>query len=110
MKNEKAEHTPGPWRVPPCDHQGSIRIWQEGSNFDIARVTPMPYTTGLNVCEKAHQSQGVSEQGRANARLIAASPDLLAACRAALDVLSGGGDKKESEVREQLRAAIAKGE
>jgi len=35
-------------------------------------------------------------------------PELLASCRAALDILSGGEEKTEAQVREQLRAAIAK--
>ncbi len=44
----------------------------------------------------------------ANARLIAASPDLLAAVRSAKDFLREIGDFGECPIREELNAAITK--
>ena len=47
----------------------------------------------------------------ANARLIAAAPDLLAACSAALDYLGRIEEQSEGcELRDTLRAAIARAE
>lgn len=64
----ESKHTPGPWRVDPaanCDIQTS-----DGS-FEIATTHP------------GFLSRGKADPGRAqaNARLIAAAPDLLAAMR-----------------------------
>src|SRR5690349_13380102 len=57
-------HTPGPWRV----MQGVVR----------PRVSTADGSTTVagNIC-----SLGNAEIGEANARLIAAAPDLLAACK-----------------------------
>lgn len=85
-------HTPGPWDYreaydngEPCGY-----VVQKGPAFAIADVP----------------------QGEDDARLIAAAPDLLAACERALqhieeyDESSRGGDYREAT--RTLRAAIAK--
>lgn len=50
------------------------------------------------------------EKQDANAHLIAAAPDLLAACREALALLHKHVPAKTTAVREQLAAAIQKAE
>lgn len=60
-----------------------------------------PHGAGVHVCSLPHKDE-------ANARLIAAAPDLLDACIATLSQLTEDRDEyRESDI-EQLRAAIAK--
>ena len=93
------QHTPGPWHVGIGNGDGSIfpevgrtRLEDGGTTlYPIAQVN-----RGWNAVEDD-----------ANARLIAAAPDLLAALRfaeSALDAYSGG----ESADLAVIRAAIAK--
>ncbi len=87
-------HTPGSWRL----------------NADNS--TEVMTVTGLNVA-RAHCG-GIYHiklaQAEANARLIAAAPDLLAACEAVLPWLGGLANENPSVAPEytQLFAAIAK--
>lgn len=71
----KTNHTPGPWTVNPYSfiHAGKTLI--------ACPATPEEAQAGL--C--AHPE---SEEAKANARLIAAAPDLLAACKSALAALT----------------------
>lgn len=86
------EHTPGPWRVAP----------------DAAResITPIHSASGKNVAATPH-----TERGIADAALIAAAPDLLAALKILADHASETYPHFESErgVRDiaAARAAIA---
>lgn len=83
-------HTPGPWTVNGFG----------GEFVVIARLLPD------GVAVSAHTSKRIDEI--ANARLIAAAPDLLEACRLSQDLLvalAGGG-----EVLRKVGAAIAKAE
>ena len=71
------QHTPGPWRVKK--DQGELQVWRhEPNESPITRIAavcrqPFPIDHGDHV---------------ANARLIAAAPDLLAACRLMLDAVN----------------------
>lgn len=88
-----AEHTPGPWtnhgRIP----QPGLPHSSVAAKTLIARVYSEAY--------------GDTEQETANARLVAAAPDLLDAARAALDDLISDGHA-HYRVAETLRAAIEK--
>lgn len=84
-------HTEGPWRV----------SLHRCSNGDLLRVRPIGSNTP--VCG-VHRSGGRFDEARANARLIAAAPDLLAACKLAL--ARGRVDDSEAAMN-QLAAAIA---
>lgn len=61
-----------------------------------------------------HVDSSFSDVLQANANLIAAAPDLLAACKAALEKITGTGQDgtlghhPDNPVPAQLRAAIAK--
>ena len=89
-----AQHTPGPWVVDP-----ESPTWVEDGNG----------------CCLAKTGYGDDEGDRANARLIAAAPDMLAALRALHDNIAeyakinnlGGFDNHDMR---QARAAIAKAE
>lgn len=79
-------HTPGPWTLDQSDL--GIVIDAEGD--------PIQTAGSGNV---------VSEEGYANACLIAAAPDLLAACELALEK---DGDLRGATRRGRIRDAIAK--
>lgn len=102
-----AKHTPGPWFVPtPSQDAFGDYVIQSGSNGGygvIATTNP----------------KGI-EHPEANARLIAAAPDLLAACKAAYEVihqdaLTDPADKSPEynpmiKLAAQLRNAITQAE
>jgi hypothetical protein len=88
MTAEQQGHTPGEWLMEPGDTVICIRATAEHESYRIADVGGMPYWKKF------------TETDKANARLIAAAPDLLAACRAtrkafealfAISPLSAGG-------------------
>jgi hypothetical protein len=90
-------HTPGPWRTRP---QLTQVYGREGDQRLIA-------SCGVS----AHISK---EEKAANTLLIAAAPDLLAACQAFVDAMNAGrdGDASHSELLmtalDRADAAIAK--
>ena len=89
-----SKHTPGPWRI---DEWGDI-------------------VAGLrDIAETAHiwndgGDDTLPEMRRANARLIAAAPDLLAACKALLDAIEGDSIAYWHPIWDDVRAAIAAAE
>jgi hypothetical protein len=83
-------HTPGPWQI----YGGAYK-------FIVAR--PMPNHKPF-VCELP-DSEPETEEERANADLIAAAPDLLAALKTAVKII-----EYEGFGTDELRAVIAKAE
>lgn len=99
--SDKATHTPGPWLAAEDE---------VGTNPDIC-IEAIGYGIIADV------GGGLPHVRRANARLIAAAPDLLAACEAALHdseymepgkVYHGPGHELTRETKAMLRAAIAR--
>ena len=87
----EAKHTPGPWdQVPEGDNW--IWLFHEPSQTRVARVVLY---------------SGKEDENRDNARLIAAAPDMLETCRAALADCERD-DWADSPLANQLRAVIAK--
>lgn len=82
-----SKHTPGPWRL---DGEG-LKAMVRGDDATI-------------VCLR-HRLPGIVNAE--NMRLIAAAPELLAACEAAYDAYDMGGGLAR-DVAEQLLAAIKK--
>lgn len=71
-------HTPGPWHVEPkqADHGGTLVIVNEDSSLIIAEIPP------LNIEDEPDMDDAErSPEDEANARLIAAVPELLDALR-----------------------------
>jgi hypothetical protein len=101
-------HTPGPWTVLPpesgTDDYLRVRGTRLGGRYKIANVlSAVPL--GANPIE--------AEEASANARLIAAAPELLEALRAAQELIERRwgypDDASSREVTlEQTRAAIRK--
>lgn len=103
----RATHTPGPWK-----YDGSSDPLPHDKCCSAERIAAGGVTIAeVATCED-DTCPGVSE-GWANARLIAAAPELLAACR---ELLEWTRDEYQSEVNEDAlgpvwraaRAAIAK--
>lgn len=101
------KHTPGPWQIGHKSQFGtynpSVIHTEEG--VGVATVYGIPMHVRLEeITGDAHCANGL-----ANARLIAAAPELLAAAKVALDFISSmPGDMGELE--DQLATAIDKAE
>jgi len=75
-------HTPGPWIVEPCadDYDGAINVVSEYSETAGRRTA-----NWIAECDlQREEPHGIAEN-HANARLIAAAPELLALVRRYLD-------------------------
>jgi len=83
------QHTPGPWRV------------EDGSTVYGSRAGK---TDKFEVCD----CKGYAGEREANARLIAAAPDLLEAVRLTVELLDSDGRNSNSTVVKTCRAAIAR--
>jgi hypothetical protein len=90
---DETQHTPGPWEVDGDRDGDQLLVIQSESKGEICNVT---FTLGYGHADEA------------NARLIAAAPDLLAACEAALARENQRDTPAFSSLRGQLRNAIAK--
>ena len=94
-----AQHTPGPWTVQTLWH-----------SFRVVDSRAMTFSNS-RLCDVQHWStsnRGPSrEEAEANARLIAAAPDLLDALKD-LERVSGSAMLIDDPARANARAAIAK--
>ena len=99
-----AKHTPGPWIV-----RESPKPNIEGPELRLSIKHTSPGRDGAEFCEivAGHVTAEADATARANARLIAAAPDLLAACEAAYQLGMGERDDGHA-VKTMLCAALAK--
>jgi hypothetical protein len=83
------QHTPGPWYIDCQNESAAIgyRAIIDGDGYTVCSPSPM---------------------GQANARLIAAAPDLLAALEVVREYMDHAADQFSYEDIVQIRAAIAK--
>lgn len=92
---ESVKHTPGPWETEENSYGNEIDVYP-------VKDGPPPIGRWAEICTvKDYEND---EEMRANARLIAAAPDLL---EAAHNALAGGVPK---EIAVALRLAISKAE
>ena len=97
---ETAHHTPGPWRIGQPKGDGSARIiWRNDEGPGFAGETNTNYRM---VARDIHSE--------ANARLIAAAPDMLAALRQWAVAERMGDAQITQGARASRDAAIAKAE
>ncbi len=94
-----SKHRPGPWHVSKYlgEPSGTLQVVHASGDVQVAD------------CRETWGYRLSVEEAQANARLIAAAPDLLEACKAALAVREKNG-MGEVGVSAQLRAVIAKAE
>jgi hypothetical protein len=74
------EHTPGPWEVDRTVALGAYGVWadSDGHHEQICSVLTVSFKTGDDKRKRVERD--------ANARLIAASPDLLAALKELVEI------------------------
>lgn len=115
--SEQVKHTPGPWQWAFRDRQVTLvhphrgwltvmdfaRLGMSGGTFRLATWKGDERENMGGIMRPAHEI-GIAQHP--DARLIAAAPDLLAACKAALN--GGGGAGEWERTREVIRAAVAK--
>jgi hypothetical protein len=101
------QHTPGPWGISQC--------WGTGGTdcgFDIEQDESLDYRGAVCHLTDAEHIEGISIAERdANARLISAAPELLAALEDSRLFFAAHADGPGTEAKrllDQSRAAIAK--
>lgn len=105
------KHTPGPWEVEDRRHAPLKNIRIVAGNHDIAWMSDVhqrDYQAGYKRSDQP-EADAKDAVGLANARLIAAAPELLAACKAALDAYDGAPLALDGCIN-GIRAAISKAE
>ena len=93
-KNVNAKHTPGPWHLHPYDRGA----WEVTTHADYLHPGSLVIAARSDLSHRAAEST-------ANARLIAAAPDLLAAAKQVLAATHV--PDSEAELVLQLRAFLA---
>lgn len=96
----EAKHTPGPWVFIGHEAQGLgeyAQIGQIGAFSDVV----------ARVCTKHKANHSLNKCGQANARLIAAAPELLDALAGLIGCIDHGSDDPGARL-DAARAAIAK--
>lgn len=93
------EHTPGPWEAK------GVVVWAA----PVQLIGGGTYHRPISDCRVEGMVKG-HENNEANARLIAAAPDLLEACASVWLLLADTGDNKLRLIADECRAAIAKAE
>jgi hypothetical protein len=91
-------HTPGPWKVLPMRHLHTFKVSTDQGASVQAVIAAMD-TKSVMVNEAAQE---------ANARLIAAAPELLEALELAHKALSEESRYAQSTTANKIRAAIRK--
>ena len=97
------EHTPGPLTYEIGEYTGK--------NWLIATVVDYGGSCGCITTDHVHASEFVLGDFEADLRLWAAAPELLAACKLAIEMIDDdapGPGTTERDLLRQLRAAIAK--
>ena len=101
IKEKPATHTPGPWDYTLADETSSGGVY--GNEKCVCDIIPKELQVAYD-CEEV-------EIANANARLIAAAPELLEQCKLfekCLTYLINSGDSGADLERDKLREVLAK--
>lgn len=98
-------HTPGPWRF-----TSSFYAPYKGDHFPVVATLDGQRVHVADVANPiAYDEEGEAIDNAANAHLISAAPDLLAACEVALAAYQlAGKDTPENSTATALREAVTK--
>lgn len=98
----RTQHSPGPWTVETREHVHAI---QDRNGQDLTYQDTTPNENHGSITSRSR----LKIETLANARLIAAAPDLLDTCQRVLDAIEHNLTHDTlPETRAALRAAIAK--
>lgn len=100
QETSRAKHTPGPWTVKRGDGRYAYRHYIEAHVYSTPTVI-----SGRDQIAQCTAGEPNAAENEANARLIAAGPELLDACKQALDLF-----EDDEGIAQVLMAAIAKAE
>lgn len=104
-------HTQGPWEIETDHDEGDDVVLIHGA-ADAPGLVPIAtvFTVDAFPCTDDEDRESLRAEYEANARLITAAPDLLAACELAIEAIEGIAEWGEPEIkaRQALIAAIAK--
>ena len=103
------QHTPGPWRVKQTGFTYFRDLTILGEDWH-GEETPIASALVRNALHPYGRADKARAEIEANARLIAAAPELLDACMSALRALEDNlqPGPMDEDAKEGLRAAIAK--
>lgn len=90
-----SKHTPGPWHVGVGGNLHANRVW-------TADMRPV-----VNLCPMGPAPADIDPEAQANARLIAAAPDMLRALQQIEREMRAGLGSAFGETREAIRRALA---
>lgn len=124
MEKTKVGHTPGPWSYKDTAGAGLEIFGYVGQMAAVELPFPLPpdqpmMFLGLTLPQQVQiayerwvqfEPNGWHEMQEANAKLIAAAPELLAACKAALEFADESDVDLGMNCWPELRAAIRKAE
>lgn len=101
------KHTPGPWEV---DWEGDAPFGLEITGSDITKKDGNQYKNIIAVVDSQDwsETENITPLCQANARLMAASPDLLDALTDLVGGCGKEGDLHSEAAHAKARAAIAK--
>ena len=106
-KTTSSAHTPGPWTIEDEGDEDEVRLELKGDSGS----KPIAEIYDSYMTDEQHDSQEEYEEDlaeyEANARLIAAAPELLLACEDALMSLESPPDDQSDSIA-RLTNAIAK--
>jgi hypothetical protein len=103
---EQTKHTPGEWRIAELHAQG---LYLNDGGINILTDSGSVCTVHLQVSAKRGEAYKAKDPERdANARLIAAAPDLLYALQQIVSDLPSNRDWLSPDLERAARAAIAK--
>ena len=101
MKNKKTGHTPGPWKVKWAGKLVNMYGWCVYPDSIKSYLLPIAWAFPCDMEDDGKKTE------EANARLIAAAPELLAALESLLSAAEEDGGDLDGPI-EQAKAAIAK--
>jgi hypothetical protein len=102
-----SKHTPAPWvlTIKPAEHDADFTV------AEIEQPRSVKYRGAVTRMQSAEHIYGIGrDELIANARLIAAAPDMLEALRSLVRDNAGVTHEYLHIIREKARAAIAKAE
>ncbi len=105
-----AKHTPGPWVFDGSGiHKEAVTMVEFGLEIHVQRIAAI-YVADDFEFTSSEAEERFQAEAEANAHLIAAAPDLLAACESVIARISDPSvdREKDDESLRLLRAAIAR--